>query len=62
MTAIGSKWQASLVSDQRGAVLTRKAATKSEAFSLAHVLLDQAEDMAWFNGETVRIEVSRAEA
>jgi hypothetical protein len=58
VTAVETKWQASLVSDQQGTVLTRKAVTKSEAFSLAHVLLDRAEEVVWFNGETVRVEVA----
>jgi len=31
------------------------------AFKQAHLLLDQAEDMAWFNGEVVHVEVRKAE-
>jgi hypothetical protein len=59
MTAIGTTWRAALVSDQRGPVLSRKAATKAEAFSLAHALLDQAEDMAWYRGEIVGVRVEQ---
>jgi hypothetical protein len=59
LTAIGQAWKAALVSDQRGPVLTRKAATKSEAFMQAHALLDQAEDMAWYRGEVVGVKVEQ---
>jgi len=59
MTAIGTTWRVALVSDQRGPVLSRKAATKAEAFSLAHALLDQAEDMAWYRGEIVGVRVEQ---
>jgi hypothetical protein len=59
VVAIGTTWRASLVSDQRGPVLTRKATTKSEAFMQAHVLLDQAEDMVWYHGEVVGVRVEQ---
>jgi hypothetical protein len=59
VTAIGQAWKAALVSDQRGPVLSRKVATKSEAFMQAHALLDQAEDMAWYRGEVVGVRVEQ---
>jgi hypothetical protein len=46
MTAIGANWRAAIVSDQRGLVLSRRAQTRADAFAQAHVLLDQADDMA----------------
>ena len=42
-------------------MLSRKAATQSEAFSLAHVLLDQAEAMPWYHGEVVGVRVEQAD-
>ena len=59
MVAIGTMWRASLASDQRGPVLTRRARTRADAFAQAHVLLDQAEDMAWYNGEVVGVKVEQ---
>jgi hypothetical protein len=59
VTAVGTTWRALLTSDQRGPILTRKAATKSEAYSAAHALLDQAEDMAWYRGEIVGVRVEQ---
>jgi hypothetical protein len=59
VTAVGTTWRAALVSDQRGPILSRKAATKSEAFMQAHALLDQAEDMAWYRGEIVGVRVEQ---
>ena len=61
MTAVGTKWQASLVSDQRGPVLTRRAQTRGDAFAQAHRLLDDAEDRRWFNDEVVGVQVAQAE-
>ena len=49
------------MSDQRGPVLTRKAASKSEAFMQARVLLDQAEDMVWYHGEIVGVQVAQSD-
>lgn len=46
MTATGTTWRASLVSDQRGPVLTRRAETRAGLFEQAQVLLDQAEESA----------------
>jgi len=59
MTAIGSNWRATLVSDQRGPVVTRQAATRIEAFAHARVLLDEAEDRVWYHGETVGVTVAQ---
>ena len=53
VTAIGTQWRASLVSDQRGPVLTRRAKTRSDAFAQAHRLLDDAEDRQWFKGSCI---------
>lgn len=61
VTAIGTNWRASLVSGQRGPLVSRKAATQSEAFSLAHRLLDEAEDRSWLHGETVRVEAAQSD-
>jgi hypothetical protein len=57
MTATGTTWRASLVSDQRGPVLTRRATTRSDAFSQAHRLLDEAEDRTWYHGEAIGVRV-----
>jgi hypothetical protein len=59
MVAIGRGFVAVLSTDQRGPVLTRKAAAKSEAFMQAHALLDQAEDMARYRGEVVGVRVEQ---
>jgi hypothetical protein len=61
VTAIGKMWSAALVSDQRGPMLTKKAKSKSEAYAQAHVLLYQAEEMAWFRGEVVGVRVGQAD-
>ena len=61
MVAIGTNWQASLVSDQRGPVLTRRVKTRSDAFAQAHRLLDDAEDRTWFNGERVSVRVAQSD-
>jgi hypothetical protein len=61
LTAIGKAFVAVLSSDQRGPLVTRRSKTKSDAYSMAHRLLDDAQDMVWFNGELVRIEMSQAE-
>jgi hypothetical protein len=61
VTAIGTQWRASLVSDQRGPVLTRRAKTRSDAFAQAHRLLDDAEDRQWFKGEAASIRIELAE-
>jgi hypothetical protein len=57
VTAVGTTWRAALVSDQRGPILSRKAATKADAFMQAHALLDQAEEMAWYHGEVVGVRI-----
>jgi hypothetical protein len=59
MVAIGTNWRASLVSDQRGPVLSRRAQTRADAFAQAHRLLDDAEDRTWFNGEVVSVKVEQ---
>jgi hypothetical protein len=59
VTAVGKTWQAALVSSVRGALLTRRAQTKADAYAQAHRLLDDAEDRAWFHGEVVRIEIAQ---
>jgi hypothetical protein len=61
LTAIGTIWRAVLVSDQRGPVVTRKADTREGALALAHVLLDQAANMAWYRGETVSVQIGQSE-
>jgi len=62
LTAIGTTWRAALVSDQRGPVVSRRAQTRADAFAQAHVLLDQAEERQWFNGEAVSVRVEQAQA
>jgi hypothetical protein len=44
---------------QRGPVLTRRAKTRADAFAQAHRLMDEAEDMAWYNGEVVGVRVEQ---
>jgi hypothetical protein len=61
VTAIGTNWQASLVSDQRGPVLTRRTKTRADAFAQAHRLMDEAEDRQWFNGEVVSVAVAQSD-
>ena len=61
LTAVGTNWQASLVTNQRGPVLTRRAQTRADAFAQAHRLLEDAEDRQWFNGELVRVEVGQSD-
>ena len=61
VSTIGKGYVAVLSTNQRSPVLTRKAATKSEAFSLAHRLLDDAEDRQCFNGETVSVQIGQAD-
>jgi len=61
MVAIGTNWQASLVSDQRGPVLKRRTKTRADAFAQAHRLLDDAEDRQWFNGEAVSVQVVQSD-
>jgi hypothetical protein len=61
MVAIGTNWQASLVSDQRGPVLTRRAKTRSDAFAQAHRLLEDAEDRQFHRGETVSVAVAQSD-
>jgi hypothetical protein len=61
MVAIGTNWQASLVSDQRGPVLKRRTKTRADAFAQAHRLLDDAEDRQWHRGEAVSVRVEQAE-
>jgi hypothetical protein len=59
VSAIGKTWRASLVSDQRGSVLSRKAESREGAFAQAHRLLDEAEDMVWFHGEAVGVRIEQ---
>lgn len=61
MSAIGKGFVAVLATNQRGPVVTRKAESREGAFAQAHVLLDQAEERQWFNGEVVAVEVRQAE-
>jgi hypothetical protein len=61
VTAVGTTWRALLTSGQRGAVLTRRAKTRADAYAAAHVLLDQAEDRTWFNGEIVSVAVAQSD-
>jgi hypothetical protein len=61
LTAVGTNWQASLVTNQRGPVLSRRAQTRADAFAAAHRLLEDAEDRTWFNGEVVSVAVAQSE-
>jgi hypothetical protein len=61
MTAVGKDFTAVLSSSMRGPVLTRRAKTRSDAYAQAHALLDQADDMAWHQGETVQVSVAQSE-
>jgi hypothetical protein len=54
-------WQAALVSSVRGALLTRRAQTRLEAFAQAHVLLDDAAEKQWFHGETIGIQIRQSD-
>jgi hypothetical protein len=44
-----------------GRLACEGAKTRSDAFAQAHVLLDQAEERQWFNGEVVSVEVRQAD-
>jgi hypothetical protein len=61
MTAIGRGFTATLLTDMRGPVLTRRAPTWSGAVAIARVLLDQVEDGAWNRGEVVSVQVAQAD-
>jgi hypothetical protein len=61
MTAIGKGFVATLSSNERGPILTRRASTSSEAISAAHVLLDRAEDQQWHLGERVSAQIAQSD-
>jgi hypothetical protein len=61
VTAIGQTWKASLVSNQRGPLVNRRAQTRADAYAAAHRLLEDAEDRTWFNGEVVSVAVAQSE-
>lgn len=60
MTAI-EKWKTSLVSSQRGPLVTQTAATREQAIAIARRLLDDvAPDLAWLHGEEITVEIEAA--
>jgi hypothetical protein len=61
MTAIGRGFVATLSTDMRGPLVTRKAETRDGAFSLARRLLDDAEGQQFNRGEIVSVAVAQAE-
>jgi hypothetical protein len=61
LTAVGQGFVATLLSDMRGPILSRRAATWNEAVAIARVLLDQVEDGRWHRGERVSVQVGQAE-
>jgi hypothetical protein len=48
-------WKASLVSNQRGTLVSRRAETREAAITTAHRLLGEAADFAWLHGETIAV-------
>jgi hypothetical protein len=51
-------WKASLVSSQRGPLVTRTAATREQAIAIAQRLLDDvAADLAWLHGERISVQI-----
>jgi hypothetical protein len=61
MTAIGRGFTATLSTNERGPIVTRKAVTMSDAFAAAHRLLDDAEDRQLNLGEIVSVAVAQSE-
>ena len=61
MTAIGRGYVAVLSTNERGPIVTRKAATMADAFAVAHRLLDDAEDRQFNRGEIISVAVAQAD-
>jgi hypothetical protein len=62
VTAVGKGYCATLSSDMRGPILSRRAKTWSEAVAVARVLLDQVEDdQRWHRGERLSVQVAQSE-
>jgi hypothetical protein len=61
MTAIGKGFVAVLITNERGPLVTRKAATMSDAFAVARRLLDDAERQQFNRGEIVSVQVAQSE-
>ncbi len=61
LTAIGTTWQATLSTNERGAVERRPAPSRSGAFAKARLLLDAAERRTWHNGEVVSVTVAQSD-
>jgi hypothetical protein len=60
VTTIGA-WRAALVSNQRGPLVTRTAATREQAIAVAQRLLEHvAADLAWLRGEKIIVEIEVA--
>lgn len=60
VTVVGpATWRASLISSQRGQLVTRQADTREAAIAVAHLLLDEAADFAWLHGEVVGVRVEQ---
>jgi hypothetical protein len=54
------RWTASLTSNQRGKLLTRRADTREQAFAIALALLDDAADHVQMHGERLAVEIEEA--
>jgi hypothetical protein len=54
---VAEKWRVVLSSNQRGLLVSRKAATRAEAFSVARCLIDEAEDRGQLHAERFSIEL-----
>jgi hypothetical protein len=61
VTAVGRDYCATLGTSMRGPLVTRKAATMSDAFAMARRLLDDAERQQFHRGELVRVEVGQSD-
>jgi len=61
MTAVGRDFTATLSTSMRGPLVTRKAATMSDAFAMARRLLDDAERQQFNRGEIVSVAVAQSE-
>jgi hypothetical protein len=61
MTAIGRGFTATLLTNERGRLVTRKAETREAAFAVARRLLDDAERQQFHRGEIVSVAVAQSE-
>jgi hypothetical protein len=52
-------WKASLVSNQRGQLVTRRAETREAAIATACRLLDESVGFPWLHGETLSVAIQR---